>query len=63
MVVDNTLILGCDASLFASVYQRTNPAGKRKSVEHLKNQLCGIDGKLTEVRNKLDDSLSRLGKS
>ncbi len=63
MLVENTIILGRDASLFPSVYQETKPPRKGKSAEQLRDHLCGIDGKLTEVRNKLDESLSRLGKT
>ncbi|MFP4109029.1 MAG: class I SAM-dependent DNA methyltransferase [Desulfonatronovibrio sp.] len=63
MLVDNTEILGRDASLFAPVYQKSKPAMKRKSTQHLKEKLSDIDGRLNEVRDELDESLNRLGRS
>ncbi|MFW6275593.1 MAG: hypothetical protein ACOC2M_03060, partial [bacterium] len=59
----NTEILGRDASLFAPVYQKTKPTMTRKNTQHLKEKLSDIDGRLNEVREKLDENLSRLDKS
>lgn len=60
MLVDNTKILGHDSSLFPSVYQNIKPDKERKSVQHLRDELSGIDGRLREVQKRLD---SRLGRS
>ncbi len=46
MLVDNTEILGHDSSLFPSVYHNIKPDKKRKSVQHLRNDLSAIDAKL-----------------
>ena len=60
MLVDNAAILGHDASLLPSVYQEVKPVTERKSLQHLRDELSGIDHRLQEVQKKLDDTLGRM---
>ena len=60
MLVDNSVILGREASLFPSVYQEVKPDKERKSLQHLRDELSGIDHRLQQVQKKLDDALGRM---